>query len=146
MPVKYLLDTCVVSETAKKSPDKNVVEWLGRQRPEDLYLAWLTVGELQKGIAKLGNAVKSQRLTRWLQESVLNVFANRILPVEKDVVAEWGCRCGEAERAGRRLPQIDSLIAATAVVHKLTLVTRNVRDMRGMGAKLLNPFEATRGR
>lgn len=138
--MKYLLDTCVVSEMAKKVPDKNVSEWLGGQKIENLYLSWLTVGELQKGVSKQGDTVKGRLLTRWLKTAVLGRYVGRIIAVEQQVATEWGRICGEAERVGNRRPQVDSLIAATAVAHKMTLVTRNVRDMEGTGATLLNPF------
>ena len=138
--MKYLLDTCVVSEMAKKSPDKKVAAWLDNQKIEDLYLSWLTIGELQKGISKQGDTRKGQLLSRWLKTAVLGRYVGRIFAVEREVAIEWGRICGEAERAGRRRPAVDALIAATAVAHKMKLVTRNVHDMEGMGAEIVNPF------
>lgn len=139
--MKFLLDTCVISELVKRRPNASVMEWLGRQDSESLYLSYITVGELKKGIAKRGGDARAKALERWLQTEVLGMYADRILPVENAVAQEWGRICGEAERIGRKHPVIDALIAATAVVHGMKLVTRNVEDMAGMGVPILNPFE-----
>jgi predicted nucleic acid-binding protein len=80
-------------------------------------------------------------LASWLRTDILGSFEDRILPVGREVALEWGRICGAAERIGRKRPAIYALIAATAVVHQLVLVTRNVADMDGMGVTLFNPFE-----
>ena len=138
--MKYLLDTCVVSELANRRPDEQVVAWLRRQNPESLFISSVTVGEIEKGIAKRGGDARGQALETWLKNDILAFFADRILPVDETVSFAWGRICGEAERAGRKRPAIDALIAATAAVHDLKLVTRNVDDMVGMGVPILNPF------
>lgn len=138
--MKYLLDTCVISELVKQTPNVKVLDWLGRQSSDSLYVSFITVGEIKKGIVKRGGDLCAQRLARWLNEEILGTFADRILPVDKEVSMEWGRICGDAERVGRRRPAIDALIAATASVHSMTLVTRNVDDMTGMGVPILNPF------
>ena len=138
--MKYLLDTCVLGELANRHPNAQVIRWLERQDPESLYISLITVGEIQKGIAKRGGDARAQDLERWLQEEILEAFSVRILPVDKAVALEWGRICGEAERTGRKRPAIDALIAATALVHGLELVTRNVDDMVGMGVPIFNPF------
>ncbi len=139
--MKYLLDTCVISEMVKQRPDPQVVEWLKLQDPDSLYLSFVTVGEIKKGIAKRGGDARALKLEKWLQTTILGTFADRILPVERNVSLEWGRICGEAERIGRKRPAVDALIAATAFVHKMKLVTRNVDDMAGMGVSILNPFD-----
>ncbi|MBR4616528.1 MAG: type II toxin-antitoxin system VapC family toxin [Kiritimatiellae bacterium] len=138
--MKFLLDTCVISELANRRPNASVISWLGRQDPESLYLSFITVGELAKGIAKRGGDARAMALEKWLKGEILDAFADRILPVEKAVALEWGRICGEAERAGRKRPAVDALIAATALVHDMKLVTRNVDDMAGMGVPIFNPF------
>ncbi len=138
--MKYLLDTCVISELVKQTPNVKVLDWLGRQSSDSLYVSFITVGEIKKGIVKRGGDLRAQRLARWLDEEILGTFADRILPVDRDVSMEWGRICGDGERVGRRRPAIDALIAATASVHSMTLVTRNVDDMTGMGVPILNPF------
>ena len=138
--MKFLLDTCVISELANRRPNASVISWLGRQNPESLYISFVTVGELEKGIAKRGGDARAIALEKWLKSEILDSFADRILPVEKAVSLEWGRICGEAERAGRKRPAVDALIAATALVHDMKLVTRNVDDMVGMGVPIFNPF------
>ena len=138
--MKYLLDTCVISELANRRPNDQVIKWLEKQDPETLYLSFITIGEIRKGIAKRGDDARAQELEKWLQEQILDEFSDRILPIAKEVALEWGRICGESERAGRKRPAIDALIAATASVHGMELVTRNVEDMIGMGVPILNPF------
>ena len=139
--MKYLLDTCVISELVRQRPNARVVEWLQQQDPDSLYISFLTVGEIKKGIEKRGGDARAIKLERWLQTTILGAFANRILPVERGVSLEWGRICGEAERTGRKRPAVDALIAATAFVHKMKLVTRNVDDMADMGVSIFNPFD-----
>ena len=138
--MKFLLDTCVISELVNRRPSASVISWLGRQDPGSLYLSSVTVGELAKGIAKRGGDARARTLDKWLKSEILGSFADRILPVGKAVSMEWGRICGEAERVGRKRPAVDALIAATALVHGMKLVTRNVDDMAGMGVPILNPF------
>ena len=138
--MKFLLDTCVISELASRHPNAQVISWLKRQNPESLYLSFVTVGEIKKGIAKRGGDARAIALEKWLQTEILGSFADRILPVEKNVSLEWGRICGDAERVGRKRPVVDALIAATALVHGMKLVTRNVDDMAGMGVPIFNPF------
>ena len=139
--MKYLLDTCVISELVKQRPSTRVVEWLRQQDPDSLYLSFVTVGEIKKGIAKRGGDARALKLEKWLKATILGTFADRILPVERNVSLEWGRICGEGERIGKKRSAIDALIAATAFVHKMKLVTRNVDDMAGMGVPIFNPFE-----
>lgn len=139
--MKYLLDTCIVSELANRRPNARVVEWLKRQDSDSLFLSFVTVGEIQKGIAKRGGDERAVMLERWLWTDILGAFAYRILPVDRDVSLEWGRICGESERTGRKRPVVDALIVATAAVHKMTIATRNVDDMAGMGVPVFNPFE-----
>ena len=138
--MKFLLDTCVISELASHRPNVQVISWLRRQDPESLYLSFVTVGEIKKGIAKRGGDARAIALEKWLQTEILGSFADRILPVEKNVSLEWGRICGDAERVGRKRPAVDALIAATALVHGMKLVTRNIDDMVGMGVPIFNPF------
>ena len=138
--MNYLLDTCIVSELAKSRPNIGVIDWLKSQEPESLFVSFITIGELKKGIAKRGGDARAMALEKWLQTEILESFTDRILPVEKSVSLEWGRICGEAESIGRKRPAIDALIAATASVHKMELVTRNVEDMMGMGVSIFNPF------
>ena len=102
--MKYLLDTCVISELVNRCPNTRVVEWLKRQDPDSLYLSFVTVGEIKKGIAKRGGDARAINLEKWLQATILGTFADRILPVDRDVSLEWGRICGEAERISAPIP------------------------------------------
>ena len=135
----YLLDTCVISETRAKKPDPTVIEWLSRQPPETLYLSVLSIGEIKNGICMLGDTKKARALSEWLNE-LQATFSPRILSVNATVAECWGEILAANAKSGNTRPAIDALIAATAKVDNLILVTRNVHDMDGMGVKLLNPF------
>lgn len=135
----YLLDTCVISETRAKKPNPGVMEWLSKQDPNTLFMSAISVGEIKNGIYLLGNTKKAKELSKWLDELVSS-FGSRVLSVNTTVAECWGVSLAACSRAGTPRPAVDALIAATAKVDNLILVTRNVRDMQGLGAKLLNPF------
>ncbi len=140
--MNYLLDTCLISELIKKTPESRVVEWVRLQPEERLYLSVLTAGELQKGIAKLGEQRRARELQRWLDDDLLERFAGRILDVTPEVARIWGQIQGRAEREGRRMQVIDSLIAATALSLGATMATRNVEDVESSGVEIVNPWAA----
>ena len=135
----YLLDTCVISETRAKKPDAVVIEWLSRQTPETLYISAISIGEIKNGICMLGDTKKARALSEWLKE-LQATFGPRVLSVNATVAECWGEILAANAKSGNTRPAIDALIAATAKVDNLILVTRNIRDMDGMGVKLLNPF------
>jgi predicted nucleic acid-binding protein len=139
--VKFLLDTCVISELVRPRPERNVIRWVDSVDERKLFLSALTLGELEKGIAKLPESSRKSDLRDWLEHDLLERFAERILPVDASVAVAWGKIQGEAERAGTKLPVIDSLLAATAEIHRLTLATRNVADFDRCSATVFNPWE-----
>lgn len=132
-----LLDTCVFAEYQKKQPDEKVIAWVNSRIEETLFLSVLTIGEINKGIAKLPKSKRKTELEKWLQKLIIR-FDKRILPLDLEVVRFWGELTGTLETKGRVLPIIDSLIAATALVHNLTIITRNEDDFADTGVKLLN--------
>jgi predicted nucleic acid-binding protein len=138
--MSYLLDTCVLSELRKPAPDRNVAIWIQQVDESRLYLSVIVLGEIQKGIAKLDDSKKKHSLQLWLEQSLQERFAGRILPVDSSVALEWGILQGSSARSGHPVPVIDSLIAATAIRHNLTLVTRNTADFELMPVKLVNPW------
>ena len=138
--MKYLLDTCVISELVKKEPNPAVVAWLDEQDEQNLFLSVLNLGELQKGISKLPDGAKKKELQAWVALDLVERFDGRILEVDLDTALAWGRLQGEAERSGEKLPVMDSLIAATATAHGLVVVTRNVRDMERCGVRVCDPW------
>lgn len=140
--MKYLLDTCVISELVKKEPHPGVIRWLDGCDESRMYLSVLTIGEITKGIAKLADGDRRERLQSWVTNELAVRFEQRLLEIDTEVAWAWGIMLGEAERLGEKLPVIDSLIAATANVHNLIVVTRNVQDIVRCQAKVFNPWES----
>lgn len=135
--MKYLLDTNVLSELFKKQPEPKVSGWLKEAEQDSLFLSVLTLGEIRKGIEKMEQGSRKARLVQFLEKEVPAQFEERILPVDLEVAETWGLL--EAH-AGRPLPTVDALLAATALTHNLTLVTRNTQDFSFSRLKLLNPW------
>ncbi|MFZ0450357.1 MAG: type II toxin-antitoxin system VapC family toxin [Desulfatiglandaceae bacterium] len=139
--MNFLIDTCVISEIIKAKPSKRVVEWVGKQNEEFLYLSVLTLGEIHKGIEKLDDIDRKKNLHLWVECDLRERFRDRILPIDSQVAMIWGQIQGKAEKTGQGMPAIDGLIAATGLAHDLVVVTRNVSDMEISGVALLNPWE-----
>ena len=137
----YLVDTNVVSEVRKRDrADKGVVAFFRKAAQEeiDLYLSVVTIAELRRGVELIrhrGDKPQATRLENWMN-SVLREFGQHILSVDEEIGQLWGrLRVPHPEHA------LDKLIAATALIHDLTVVTRNVEDFEGTGARVLNPFK-----
>ena len=139
--MNYLLDTCVLSEARKRNADRRVVGWLGEVPESRLYLSVIALGEIQKGIAALGDRERKRKLQAWLENDLRARFAGRVLDVDTDVALEWGVLQGQALQKGTPAPVVDSLIAATAIRHNLVLVTRNVRDFAQFPVHLYDPWD-----
>lgn len=137
----FLLDTNVPSELTRPRPEPKVSAWLDNAEDGTLYLSVVSLGEIQKGVAALAPGKRRQELQRWLDETLRPWFEGRILPVDERVAERWGVLSGQCQVQGRPLKVADGLIAATALEHGLTLVTRNVRDFRDLGVRLLNLWE-----
>ncbi|MDZ7863309.1 type II toxin-antitoxin system VapC family toxin [Acidovorax sp.] len=135
--MSYLIDTNVLSELRRKAPDPGVVDWFTKRPPSTLFLSVLTLGEIRKGIEGASDAQRRQVLTDWLETDLPLFFTGRILSVDASVSDRWGRLVGAA---GRPLPAIDSLLAATAMAHDLVLVTRNTKDFAGLSVQLFNPW------
>lgn len=139
--MKYLLDTNVISELIAKQPNQQVVRWIDALDTSSVYLSVITIGELRKGIEKLADSPRKDILSAWLTDDLLVRFEGRVLPVDIDVMLIWGELTGRLERVGRPLPAIDSLIAALAIHHNCSLVTRNEDDFKDTGVTILNPWK-----
>lgn len=135
--MSYLLDTNVLSELRRKAPDPRVFEWFALRPPVMLYLSVLTLGEIRKGIGTVPSAKRRAALADWLETGLPAYFSGRILPIDERVADRWGRMLAEA---GRPVPAVDSLLAATAATHGLVMVTRNVRDFEGLGVPVIDPW------
>lgn len=137
MATGYLLDTNVVSETRKTRADSGVIAFLSAADAAGLYLSALTLGELRKGVEakRHDDPAAADRLGVWV-DGIETTFADRVLPIDAAVARRWG-----ELPARRSLPVIDTLIAATAIEHGLTLVTRNTRDLASTGVPLVDPWQ-----
>ena len=139
--MKALLDTCVISELVSKKPNPKVVEFVDSLDAEDVFLSVITFGEIVKGIEKLPSSKRRSELQAWLNDDLLVRLEGNEVPLDIDIMAEWGRITARLESKGKTMPVIDSLIAATVLDRKMTLVTRNVSDFEGTDAEILNPWE-----
>ena len=138
--MKYLLDTCVISELVKPSPNPMVLEWLNDIPSERLFLSVITIGEIRKGLTKLPDSKRKDRLTEWLN-TLLENYQDRIYTIDLTVAENWGVMQGKAEKSGMPMSSMDSLIAAIAYTHNLVLVTRNINDFKTSNLPISNPWK-----
>jgi predicted nucleic acid-binding protein len=144
--MRFLLDTCVISELVATQPDPDVVRWVDSIDEERLYLSVIIIGEIKKGIERLPDSGRRRALAEWLETDLLIRFEDRILAIDTPTILAWGVLTADLETQGRRMPAIDSLIAATALQGGLNLVTRNEDDFANSGAPIINPWEQQRPR
>ena len=134
--MSFLADTCALSELIKPKPAPRVSGWFDAAPPETLFVCVLTLGEIRKGVERLGDGRRRDRISVWLETALPDWFEDRVLPVDVGVADEWGRLVARLPR----VPAIDGLIAATALRHRLTVVTRNEADFADTGVPLLNPW------
>lgn len=137
-PLQYLLDTNVLSETRRRQADEHVTSFLASVDASALHISVLTLGELRKGVAnkRRTDPGSAKKLAAWI-DGLEYSFADHILGIDAAVARLWGELSAERPR-----PEIDTLLAATAMVHDLTLVTRNTADVREIKVKVFNPWTA----
>jgi predicted nucleic acid-binding protein len=140
--MKFLLDTCVISELMAKRPNQAVIQWIESIDEDRLYLSVITIGEIRKGIAKLADSTRKLELQEWLSDQLLSRFDNRIVAIDTGVMLDWGQLVGNLERLGKPMPLMDSLIAAIVLHGDFVLVTRNEADFAWTDARILNPFKS----
>ena len=136
--MSYLIDTNVVSELIRQSPSHEVLGWVNRTPDDALYLSVLTIGEIRKGIENPETVSRRETLRLWLEQELTDWFGDRLLPIDRGVADRWGTLLAQA---GRPLPAVDSLLAATALHHNLRMVTRNVTDFQFAGLEVVNPWD-----
>jgi predicted nucleic acid-binding protein len=140
--VNFLLDTNVVSEWVKLRPDPGLMSWLVAIDEDRTYLSVITLAELRRGIDRMSDGLRRRRIDEWLQNELPSRFESRILPVDEATAYEWGKIVARRDALGRQIGAMDAFIAATASVHGLTLVTRNVEDFGPSLDAIVNPWSS----
>lgn len=138
--MSLLLDTNVVSEWTKRIPDPKFVRWIGAIDSRQAYLSVVTLAEIERGIERLPQGRRRDRLARWLIAELLDVFADRIIDINRPIASAWARLMVQCELAGRPLNSMDAFLAATAAVRGYALATRNAADFAATGIALLNPW------
>ena len=138
--MRYLLDTNLVSEWTKPRPNAGVIEWLAQVDEDDVFLSVVTFAELRHGIERLPAGRRRRSLDAWLRSELPQRFEGRIVLIDGAIADEWGRLVARHEARGRLIQATDGLIAATAQVHRLTLVTRNAADFQLSVKSVLNPW------
>jgi predicted nucleic acid-binding protein len=139
----FLLDTNVLSEFNRRGePDQRVRHWLEAADTESLYASVLTFGEIRFGIELLPPSKRRDQLERWLERDLHEWFEGRILPVDQSIADRWGLLRAQAQLKGRPLSVIDALLAATALQHNLTIVSRDASDFPVVDLAVVNPWES----
>lgn len=133
----FLLDTVIISELRKKRPHTGVLHWIKAQPDHVLFLSVITLGEIERGIEskRESDPVFADELGRWL-ESLTRLYADRLLPVTPAIARRWGSLTARLGHEGA-----DLMIAATALLNNLTVVTRNTDDFKPAGVRVINPFD-----
>lgn len=138
----YLLDTNCVSEAVRVHPEPRVISWLETAEESLLFLSVLTVGEIRKGVASLAPSKRRTLLETWLEIELPSRFSSRILSIDAAIADRWGSLTAIAKSKGRALSIIDGLLAATAIHHNLTVVSRNDSDFVGLQVPIFNPWKS----
>jgi toxin FitB len=136
----FLLDTNIPSELMRSRPEPKVQDWVAAQDIGALFVSVVSIGELETGFATMWDTARRARLEAALERYLALLFAGRVLPVTQAIAVRWGRLDGMRQMAGRPQSAPDGMIAATALEHGLTLITRNVKDFAGLGVALLNPW------
>lgn len=140
--MNYLLDTCVLSEFTRRKPDENVVHWLSEMDEEKLFISAITIGEIQRGIARMNESPRKTALLTWMNNGLVRRFEQRILSLDSATMFLWGTQTARMEQSGKPLGLMDSLIIATAMQNNLMIVTRNVSDFLPCGVQVINPWNS----
>jgi hypothetical protein len=140
--MSFLLDTNVVSEWVRPVPDEHVIAWLDAVDEDRVFVSVATFAEIRRGIELLPLGRRRARLTDWLAGDVPRRFEDRVIDIDQRIAEAWGVTMARSHALGATLGTMDAFFVATALVHDLTLVTRNVRDFEATGIALLNPWQA----
>ena len=138
----YLLDTNCISEVVRITPEPRVTAWIDAADESLMYLSVLTLGEIRKGLAALSQGKRRTQLETWLDVQLRARFSGKILSVDSHVADRWGWLAATAKRSGKALSVVDGLLAATALHHNLTIVSRNITDFAHLHVPVLNPWQS----
>jgi hypothetical protein len=143
--MSFLLDTNVISEWVKPAPDSHVTRWLDEVDEDQVFLSVASLAEIRRGIELMAPGRRRDRLTTWLAGELSARFEGRILDIDRRIAEAWGVVMARGQKAGLNLGSLDAFFAATAEIHRLTLVTRNVQHFEKLGIPLLNPWQGRPG-
>ena len=138
--MKYLLDTCVLSELVKSAPSEQVIEWFKQHQSDEMFISAISLAELLRGVAKMSESKRRNDLIIWIKQ-IESDFKDRILSFDHNAAHSWSDMIALAEVKGKSIAALDSLIAATAQTHECYLVTRNLRDFVYSGVNIINPWD-----
>jgi len=138
--LNFLLDTNVISETAKPIPDLGVMAWLAAVDEDEVFLSVITLAELRHGVERLPTGARRDQIDNWLTGQLRPRFANRVLSIDAETADIWGRLVAGGQAAGWSISAMDAFIAAVATRHGMTLVTRDAADFQTTGVPLFNPW------
>ena len=138
--MSFLLDTNAVSEWVKPRPNPGLIGWMDSADEDRVFLSVISLAEVRYGVERLSTGARRNRLERWLRDELPLRFDGRVLPIDSRVAEAWGRTVSRSEALGRPMDAMDAFLAATAEVHRLTLVTRNVSDFPTLKA-IVNPWQ-----
>lgn len=138
--MNFLLDTNVLAEWVKPQPEPRVVNWLAEADEDRLFLSVISFAEIRRGIDALSGGRRRERLAQWLADDLPGRFAGRILDIDRSVAEAWGSVTVRSAQSGVPISVMDAFLAATALMHGLTLATRNARDFRAAGIEVFDPW------
>lgn len=138
--MRLLLDTNVLSEVRKPDPDPRVLEWLDKLDEDRSFISVVSIAEIRRGVALMDEGRKRETLAEWLAQDLPQRFEQRVLHIDEPIALAWGDLMALAKRRGRGLSSMEGLIAATATAKQLTLATRNMKDFKGFGIDLFDPW------
>ena len=141
--MSYLLDTNVLSEVSRPAPDRRVLRWLHEVDEDRTFISVISLAEIRKGVRLLPGGRRREALANWLAHDLPDRFSGRILLVDQTISLQWGDLVADCQRKGTSISIMDAFLAATAMVHDLRLVTRNLRDFTSLGLEILNPWSTT---
>jgi toxin FitB len=142
-PVLYLLDTCFLSDLAKPVVPGGVAAWSHTHDANDCGISVLTIGELRNGIELLPEGRRKSAMQEWLARDVIQRFDGRTFDVTADIAQAWGILAARSRQSNHRVSAADGLIIGTAIMHHMTVVTRNMRDFAGYDVPVVNPWDTT---